>query len=107
MPNPYLLAAMVLLLVIGVAALITLFVLYRRAKRAAAAADARTQKVARGARTLITTEHTILMLEEKIRDERHSPVPDLTMIRHWERELAAVKAGQREVVEATPWGQPK
>lgn len=94
-----------LLLIGGIVALVVLVRMYRGAVRDAKISDERAQRIVRDAKAVVTSEQAILVLEEKIRDERHSPVPDLSMIRHWQKQLDTLREGQRELVEQAPWAK--
>jgi hypothetical protein len=87
----------------AVAALIAILVLYRNTKRAYTESKAESENVSRHARAVIEAERAIVTMRERIDAERRSPVPDLTLIRNYERQVSDLEKQQREAVES-PWG---
>jgi peptidoglycan hydrolase CwlO-like protein len=37
-------------------------------------------------------EHQIKIHEQKIREEKHNPIPDVGLIKHWQKEIETFKA---------------
>lgn len=100
-----LLIGLAIMVLIGITALVTIFILYRRAIRDKKVSDERAERIVRDAKAVVTAEQALLSLREQVAKERKSPVPDLTLIRGYERQITDLQDSQRRMVENTPWSK--